>query len=419
MRRVVPHDFWYRPDVAGHLSRFDLPAVLEAVAGLPGWTQSQLASTLGYGQSALSKIINRSNALRLDTALRIVRELGIPPHLVGVGGDQEEVDPVDRRDFGRVAVTVLATAAVEGLSGGRSSAALAAEGADAKTAASIRELTERFAALERERGGNTIRQQLVREVSLLEPQVRELGRPAAVAAFGELCGLTGYAHYDAQEHDRASHYYSLALQAAHESKAYALAGQVRALMSMRATWEDRGNEGASHCVAALETLPKLPHVERAMLMGRQARAEALKGDKQQVYRLIGNSRELMASAGPRRPLIAYWSDTEIYGNAGIAFKKVEDYPRAEVELRRAIEAAGEEDSRDRTLYLGMFSRMMIKLQRYEEAADSVDEILKTPVLSSRTTHQLHLFIDRAKDVHARPVEEVRYRIRERLRPSQG
>ncbi len=151
-----------------------------------------------------------------------------------------------------------------------------------------------------------------------------------------------------------------------------------------------------------------------MLMGRQARAEALKGAKQEVYRLIGTSRELMADAGPRRPLIAYWSDTEIYGNAGIAYKKVEDYPKAEIELRRAIEAAGVEDSRDRTLYLGMFSRMMVTLRRYEEAAASIDEILKSSVLSSRTTHQLHLFIKRAKDVHARPVDEVRYRIRERL-----
>ncbi|WP_410591128.1 helix-turn-helix domain-containing protein [Amycolatopsis sp. lyj-23] len=414
MRRVVPHDFWYRPDVAGHLSRFDLPAVLQAVTELPGWNQSQLASTLGYGQSGLGKIIRRDNALRLDTALQIVHELGIPPHLVGVGGEQEEVDPVDRRDFGRLAAATLASAAIGGPTSVQANTTPIPGTHAAETAAKIRALTEKYAALERKRGGNSIRQQLVREVSVLEPQVRAVGYPAAVAAFGELCGLTGYAHYDAQEHTLASHYYSLALQAAHQSEAHPLAGQVRALMSMRATWKDEGDEGASHCVTALETLPNLPAVERAMLMGRQARAEALKGAKQEVYRLIGTSRELMADAGPRRPLIAYWSDTEIYGNAGIAYKKVEDYPKAEIELRRAIEAAGVEDSRDRTLYLGMFSRMMVTLRRYEEAAASIDEILKSSVLSSRTTHQLHLFIKRAKDVHARPVDEVRYRIRERL-----
>lgn len=410
----MPHDFWYRPDVAGHLSRFDLPAVLEVVVGLPGWNQSQLASALGYGQPALSKIISRSTALRLDTALRIVRELGIPPHLVGVGGEDEEAEPVDRRNFGRVAVTTLATAAVGGLSNAKANAEQIPDTPEDKAFAYIRGLTQNYAALERERGGNTIRQQLVREVSLLGPRVRDIRNAKVTAAYGELCGLTGYAHYDAQEQELAAHYYSLGLQAAHESKANALAGQVRALMSMSATWQDNGNEGASHCVAALETLANLPDVERAMLMGRQARAEALKGDRQQVYRLIGNSRELMASAGPRRPLIAYWSDTEIHGNAGIAFKKVEDYPRAELELRAAIAAAGASDSRDKTLYLGMLSRLMVKLKRYEEAADAVDDILETAVLSSRTTHQLRLFMSRTADIRVRPVEDVRYRIRDRM-----
>ncbi|MBO0610880.1 hypothetical protein [Myceligenerans salitolerans] len=395
MTKVVPHDFWFRPDVGQDLQRFDLRSVLAKIGVLPGWNQADVAHVLDYSRPTMNKIVNGARPLHLDEAIRIVHVLGIPSFLVGLG---ENLEPGNAE---RSAST-------------RQPAAVHVKGKHTSLWGRIHRTTEKFAALERERGGNSLANALAREVSLTSPLVREEGVPRTIAAFAELSALAGYAYYDLQRHRLAAHYYDVALQAAHESGDVRLVGQFRALMSMKATWLDQPNEGAAHAVAALQLHPRMPDILKSMLLSRQARAEALRGDRTRVHRLLEASSGIGADAPALRTPTAYWSRVEMFGNAGIAYKDVREFSLAEQNLRQAISLTTASDTCDAALYLGMLSRLYIKLNRLEEAADAASRILASPVSSNRTTRQLALFLAKTNHLDAAAMRNIRPKIRTAL-----
>ncbi|GLZ43055.1 hypothetical protein Acsp05_66790 [Actinokineospora sp. NBRC 105648] len=376
----MPPDFWYQPSVVRHLGCLDLPAVLRKVAAVPGWSQDDLARLLAYSRPTLNKIINGVRPLRVDELSSIVHALKIPAHLLGFA------------DVGAVSQTIEAR----------------------QSYFVVRQTTVKCAAIEREYGGNAVASYLVREVDKWAPVVRDSTSRPLIASFGELCALTGYAHYDAQCHGKAGYYYDVGLQAAHESGDRNLASQVRALMSMKATWLYRPGEGAAHCLAALEAARARRDMVTSMLLGRQARSESPCGDRRTVHRLLAECKEIAAASAPLDTPVAYWTSLEVFGNAGIAYKDIGEFALAEENLARAISLAGKSNSRDITLYLGMMSRLLLKQDRIEEAIEVVDRILASRVLSGRATKQLALFVAKTEHLYGSRLREVRARIRQVL-----
>ncbi len=75
-------DFWTRPAVAAALATCDMAAIVEAVRLARGWSQADLARTVGYSQSWVSRVVNGQQSLTLDQVREVCERLGIPIHLL-------------------------------------------------------------------------------------------------------------------------------------------------------------------------------------------------------------------------------------------------------------------------------------------------------------------------------------------------
>jgi len=104
--RRLPPEFWSAPVVAGALASCDFATLMKEIRSAHGWTQSQLASAVGYSQSWVSNVLRRRQALTVDQVREVSRRLGVPVHLLRFadpGGD----DPTKRRDFGKAMALAL------------------------------------------------------------------------------------------------------------------------------------------------------------------------------------------------------------------------------------------------------------------------------------------------------------------------
>ena len=79
---TLPVDFWNRPAVAAALATCDMATLVEAVRLARGWSQADLARTVGYSQSWVSRVVNGQQSLTLDQVREVCERLGIPVHLL-------------------------------------------------------------------------------------------------------------------------------------------------------------------------------------------------------------------------------------------------------------------------------------------------------------------------------------------------
>lgn len=79
---TLPVDFWNRPAVAAALATCDMATLVEAVRLARGWSQADLARTVGYSQSWVSRVVNGQQSLTLDQVREVCERLGIPIHLL-------------------------------------------------------------------------------------------------------------------------------------------------------------------------------------------------------------------------------------------------------------------------------------------------------------------------------------------------
>lgn len=79
---TLPVDFWTRPAVAAALATCDMASLVEAVRLARGWSQADLARTVGYSQSWVSRVVNGQQSLTLNQVREVCERLGIPVHLL-------------------------------------------------------------------------------------------------------------------------------------------------------------------------------------------------------------------------------------------------------------------------------------------------------------------------------------------------
>src|SRR6266516_3056290 len=106
----LPPEFWSRPDTASALASCDVPALMEAVRAAQGWTQTDLASVLGYSQTWASRVLRRDQGLTVDQVRQVGARLGLPLHLLRFGERGGRDNPTKRRDFGKAVALAGLTA---------------------------------------------------------------------------------------------------------------------------------------------------------------------------------------------------------------------------------------------------------------------------------------------------------------------
>ncbi|PSK98078.1 helix-turn-helix protein [Murinocardiopsis flavida] len=225
---VLPAEFWSRPDLAAALSTCDMPAVVAAVREARGWSQGELARTVGYSQSWVSRVLNGQQSLTIDQVREIARLLGIPVHLLrfsGTGGRPAATaapsprpsgraggaDPARRRENAKAAAPPVP------LPG----AAPAGNGIDESTAPALRAITGGQRRLDASSPARDLAAAAVAHLDLSGRTLKRAQRspfaaPVAAAA-SEAAGFAAWLHADMGDLGSARTFYRAAIARARQA----------------------------------------------------------------------------------------------------------------------------------------------------------------------------------------------------------
>jgi transcriptional regulator with XRE-family HTH domain len=298
MGREVPHDFWYRPDVAAYLADFDLPAVLAKISVEPGWSQEELARILNYSRPTLNKIVNGVRPLRVDEAKLIVRSLAIPPRLIGFGGGENEVDATDRRQF--LKVTTLGATLTEAPRQPPISRA-----AGATDVARMREWIDTFRRMDNRWGGghglNQAVQYLKIEVlpTLSDARMSNEVRKELYSSSAQLFQLVGWMHYDINNEDAGQKALHNAFHLADQARDYALAAEVEAALSHQSAFFRKPDIAEDYATSAVRRARQSGLVSvQSEVAAMEAHAYALQGDARRTIRALQQAEDLFCQMRP-------------------------------------------------------------------------------------------------------------------------
>ncbi|GAA3721427.1 transcriptional regulator with XRE-family HTH domain [Spinactinospora alkalitolerans] len=217
--------------MAAALASCDMAAIVEAIRLSCGWSQAELARSVGYSQSWVSRVVNGQQSLTLDQVRQVAHRLDIPVHLlrfassgpipaptapprpaaVRAAGEGKGADPTRRRDFGKaVAMTALPLPAAPGCGD-----------IDETTALTLRAITGGQRRLD---ASSPARDLAKAAVAHLELSGRTLARarrtPFAAdvaAAASEAAGFAAWLHADMGDAGSARSYYRTAVERARQS----------------------------------------------------------------------------------------------------------------------------------------------------------------------------------------------------------
>lgn len=228
---TLPGDFWTRPAVAAALATCDMAALVEAVRLARGWSQTDLARTVGYSQSWVSRVVNGQQSLTLDQVREVCERLGIPIHLLRfapaqpssvpltasrppaafAAGRMKGAGPTRRRDFTKA--VALATLSLPNLS--------AVGNVHEETAATLRAITGSQRRLD---ASSPSRDLVNAALAHWELSARTLSRakrtPFAAevaAASSEAAGFAAWLHADMGDSGSARSFYHRAVKHAHQA----------------------------------------------------------------------------------------------------------------------------------------------------------------------------------------------------------
>ncbi|TDQ45757.1 helix-turn-helix domain-containing protein [Actinorugispora endophytica] len=217
--------------MATALATCDMAAIVEAVRLARGWSQAELARTVGYSQSWASRVVNGQQSLTLNQVREIAERLNIPIHLlrfaganaapvssapsrrpaVNAAGQAKGAGPTRRRDFTKV----VAMAALPLPS------ASSAGDIHEETAATLRAITGGQRRLD---ASSPSRDMAKAALAHLELSARTLARAArtpfatdVAAAASEAAGFAAWLHTDMGDSGSARSYYRVAVERARQA----------------------------------------------------------------------------------------------------------------------------------------------------------------------------------------------------------
>jgi transcriptional regulator with XRE-family HTH domain len=220
---------WSAPLVAAALATCDFATLLGEIRRAHGWTQKQLAASVGYSQSWVSNVLRGRQALTVDQVRDISRKLGVPLHLLRFsdsGGD----DPTKRRDFGKaMALALVPLPARSEVDETIAPTLTAITGAQRRLDATspARELTRGVAAH-------------IEMANHLLSRARKSPFAADIAAaVSEAAGFAAWLHADMHDIGSARTYYRLAIDRARVARQDLLAGY---MLGSLAAFEIEGDD---------------------------------------------------------------------------------------------------------------------------------------------------------------------------------
>lgn len=385
--------------------------------------QHMLAELVGFSQAHISRIERGLCDIRLDTVMRFVQGLRIPPHLVDPGQYFEGFGRPERR------ITVAPSGAsdvgdhmrrrdvLKGLTGAAALVGftLAAEEDEGPLAveefgrvggahaSQLEDAPKHLYSLDYRYGGDTLcdqgTAQLRRAHQLLNrgtysPRV---GRRLQVAT-GELGICSGWLAFDAGRQDQARYCYTEALAAARMANDPDLEVHVLANMSMQAVAIGRPREGLQLAHAAQRAAQELssPTVT-ALLAMREARAWARLRDAASASEAMRRARSAFdqRSDTEERPVwIAFFDEAELAGNEGMCELDIGRANRAAALLEFARGKQQEGFVRNRSLYTVRLATATLERRDVARAVELGEEALAlvaNEVTSTRTVNELRGF----------------------------
>lgn len=305
---VLGPEFWSRPPIASALGHCDFAVLMEAIRREHGWTQAELAEVAGYSQSWVSKVLRGRQELNLGQARAMAHRLGIPVHLLRLGGAGGEI-PAKRREFGKALALTLVAGPVLAEDDGNAAQALTA------ITSAQRRLDATTPARELARG--VVAHVEMANRMLAQARTSQHASKTA-AAVSEAAGFAGWLHADMCDFGTARTYYQLAVGAARHAGHDLLAGYM--LGSLATLEVDIGDAmtGLGLLARAREQIGSAAHpTPRAWLASLEALGHAAAGDGDAADRALGRAGRIAGDdAGfsqPPWPWLFPFEETKLAG----------------------------------------------------------------------------------------------------------
>lgn len=255
-------EFWSDPAVAAALASCDFPTLLEEIRQAHGWTQTELATAIGYSQSWVSKVLRKNQALTVDQVREISRHLGVPVHLLRFGDPGGE-GPTKRRDFGKAMALAFIPLPKR-------------TQVDETTATTLTAITGGQRRLDATIPARELARGVVAHVEMANRVFARAqhSRFAAdvAAAVSEAAGFAGWLHADMHDIGTARTYYRMAIDRARRAGHDLLAGY---MLGSLAAFEIEGDDPALALALAAEARRQIAETDHPTPWAWLASIEAL------------------------------------------------------------------------------------------------------------------------------------------------
>jgi transcriptional regulator with XRE-family HTH domain len=389
--------------------------------------QHMVAELVGFSQAHVSRIERGLTETKIDTVLRFVQGLRIPPYLVDPVGagqyleastsselgttvppdvDQEVGDSQMRRRDLLTGLTGAAALVGFSLAGDDESDPLAADDfgrVGEAHAAQLEEAPEHLYKLDYRYGGDTLFDQAAAQLQranrlLNRGTYGDLVGHRLQVAIGELGICAGWLAFDAGRQDQARYCYTEALAAARMANHPELEVHVLANMSMQAVALDRPREGLRLAEAAQRSAKGWATATLSSLLSvRKARALAKLRDVGQVEQSMAAARrsfDRRTDDEAKPAWIAFFDEAELAGNEGVCQLDLGRTNRATSLLENARGGQRESFVRNRSLYTVRLAHSYLARRDVTMACRLAQEALAlvaNEVTSTRTLNELRDF----------------------------
>lgn len=422
---LLPLEFWQEPEMRRALADHDLAAVSRLYRQrTPIRRQHMVADLVGFSQAHVSRIERGLTEIKLDTVLRYVQGLRIPPYLVDPVGTGQYLDASCGPEAGTTVPTdgdpevgdaqMRRRDLLKGLSGAAALVGLSLVGEEEDNplaaeeygrigeahAAQLEETPHHLYKLDYRYGGDTLCDQAAAQLQRASRLLNRGTYGDAVGqrlqiAMGELGICAGWLAFDAGRQDQARYCYTEALAAARMANHPELEVHVLANMSMQAVALDRPKEGLRLAEAAQRSAHGWVTPTLASLLAvREARAWAKlrEGNNAERSMTIARTSFDQRTSDENNPVwIAFFDEAELAGNEGVCQLDLGKPNRASELLEDACEGQRDSFVRNRSLYTVRLALAYLARRDVSAAcqlAQNALTLVANEVTSTRTLNEL-------------------------------
>jgi tetratricopeptide (TPR) repeat protein len=263
--------------------------------------------------------------------------------------------------------------------------------------ASIRDLWKR----DDQYGGETLRPAVIAQLRyvlrLLTECSREDQRRRLTVIAAEFARLAGWMFFDARQYSAAHTYFEEALRLAKQIHDRSFIANVLACLSLQATYEDNPADALALARAAQDTCrgTATPRV-MAMLSMREAFAHAALPDKSGCRIAISQSHasfENIDGADRDPAWVAYFDETKLTADTGIALSRLGDHQAAEPLLVDALDRQSPSNTRTLAFHTFWLSKTQLQAGNLDQSLGTATKVLElaTSVASARIAGHVQEF----------------------------